>query len=102
MNSRWPYTETSPCPPGQTRDVTQLDCLRVVDVVEVDAVVVADEQMVAAESEIGVSGAELDHAGLRRFCFRFLIGFVPLASGGPVPAAALADFGSGGGSGSGV
>jgi hypothetical protein len=26
MNSRWPYTETSPWPPGQIRDVSSFTC----------------------------------------------------------------------------
>ena len=38
----------------------QLDLARVVDVVEIDAVVVADKQVVAAEGQIGIGGAVLD------------------------------------------
>ena len=60
MNSRWPYTETSPCPPGQRIDVAQLDLSRIVDVVEIDAVVVADEEMIAAECQVGVGGPILN------------------------------------------
>ena len=44
---------------GADQGSPQLDLRRVVDVVEIDAVVVADEKMVAAEGQIRVGGAVL-------------------------------------------
>jgi hypothetical protein len=51
MNSRLPCTDTSPCPPGQTDRRQQLRLARPLDVVGVEAVEVAHEEMVAAERE---------------------------------------------------
>ena len=44
MNSRLPWTDTSPWPPGQTTDASSLRLLRVLDVVDVEAVEVAEDE----------------------------------------------------------
>ena len=57
MNSRLPYTETSPWPPGQTIEASSCGLRGVLDVVGVEAVVVADHDVGAAEGEVGVGEA---------------------------------------------
>ena len=59
MKSRFPYTETSPCPPGQTTAVASRRVRRVGDVVDLEAVEVADEGEVALEGEVRVDEAEV-------------------------------------------
>jgi len=53
MKRRWPYTETSPCPPGHTRDVFSIVFAGLsMFVKNFDPVVIADKKMIAAEGEI--------------------------------------------------
>ena len=58
MNSRLPWTETSPWPPGQTIEASSLRPARVLDVVGVEPVEVAEEHVRAAEREVGVGEVE--------------------------------------------
>ena len=54
MNSRLPWIDTSPCPPGQTTDATSRGLRGVLDVVGVEAVEVADDHVLAAERDVGI------------------------------------------------
>ena len=71
ITSRLPCTETSPWPPGQTIDASSLGFLGVGEVVDVEAVEVADEEVAAAEGEVRVREVEAAPArrrgGLGRF-----------------------------------
>ena len=58
MNSRLPWTDTSPWPPGHTTDASSCGLPGALDVVGVEAVVVADDDVVAAEGEVGVGEAQ--------------------------------------------
>ncbi len=80
MTSRLPCTETSPCPPGQTIEASSFGFLGVGDIVDVEAVEVADEQVLAAEREVRVG--EVQAAATRRRGRRGRLGGVSgLASG---------------------
>ena len=63
MNSRLPWTDRSPCPPGHTTLVTFVGRGRVGDVVDVEPVEVADEGVVAAEGEVGGHEREVARVG---------------------------------------
>ena len=66
MNSRLPCTDTSPCPPGHTTDASSCGFARILDVVGVEPVEVADEEMVALEREVGVREVQRRSTRLRR------------------------------------
>ena len=58
MKSRLPCTDTSPWPPGHTTEASKSRVASALDVVGVEAVIVAHEEMMAAEREIGVREAQ--------------------------------------------
>ena len=78
MNSRLPQIDTSPWPPGQTTERDQLRLVGALDVVGVEAVVVADHDVAAAEREVRVGVASW--FGLRRVGRRVRIGRRQLGS----------------------
>ena len=57
MKRRCPHTETSPWPPGQATEVIRRGLAGVLDVVDVEAVVVADDDVGAEEGEVGIGEA---------------------------------------------